>query len=137
VFNAAYHFDAVKFASWLRERYCIPRGVKHVQGHVADIPVNDDGIESLVLKDRSVITADLYIDCTGFRSLLLGGALKEPFVSYADMLPNNRAWATRVPYVDKEREIEPFTNCTAIENGWVWNIPLWSRLGTGYVYSDK
>jgi len=137
VFNAAYHFDAVKFANWLRERYCVPRGVKHIQGHVADIPVNDNGIESLVLKDGSVITADLYIDCTGFRSLLLGGALKEPFTSYADMLPNNRAWATRVPYIDKEREIEPFTNCTAIENGWVWNIPLWTRLGTGYVYSDK
>jgi tryptophan halogenase len=53
------------------------------------------------------------------------------------MLPNNRAWATRVPYKDKEAELEPFTNCTAIGHGWVWNIPLWSRIGTGYVYSDK
>ena len=54
-----------------------------------------------------------------------------------DILPNNRAWATRLPYKDKEKELEPFTNSTAIGNGWVWNIPIWSRLGTGYVYSDK
>ena len=53
------------------------------------------------------------------------------------MLPNNRAWATRLEYKDRSKELEGFTNCTAIENGWCWNIPLWSRLGTGYVYSDK
>ena len=68
---------------------------------------------------------------------MLLSALHEPFMSLEDMLPNNSAWATRVPYKDKERELEPYTNCTAIDNGWVWNIPLWSRLGTGYVYSDK
>jgi tryptophan halogenase len=68
---------------------------------------------------------------------LLGEYLKEPFTSYGEMLPNNRAWATRIPYVNKEKELEPFTNGTAIENGWCWNIPLWSRLGAGYVYSDK
>jgi hypothetical protein len=69
--------------------------------------------------------------------MLLGDALGEPFISYADMLPNNRAWAAQVPYVEIEKELEPYTNCTAINNGWCWNIPLWSRLGTGYVYSDK
>ena len=53
------------------------------------------------------------------------------------MLPNNRAWATRLPYKDKEAELEGYTNCTALGNGWAWNIPVWSRLGTGYVYSDK
>jgi hypothetical protein len=53
------------------------------------------------------------------------------------LLPNNSAWATRMPYKDKENELQPYTNCTAINNGWVWNIPLWSRIGTGYVYSDK
>jgi tryptophan halogenase len=69
--------------------------------------------------------------------MLLGEALKEPFTSYEDMLPNNRAWAIQLPYVDAEKELEPYTNCTAIGHGWCWNIPLWSRLGTGYVYSDK
>jgi hypothetical protein len=53
------------------------------------------------------------------------------------MLPNNSAWATRIPYSDKQKELVGYTNCTAIQNGWVWNIPLWSRIGTGYVYSDK
>lgn len=135
--DVAYHFDAVKFANWLRDRYCIPRGVKHVQGLVKTINTDSDGVTDLILDDGTSITGDLYIDCTGFKSLLLGGALKEPFVSYSDLLPNNRAWATKVPYIDKEKELEPYTNCTAINNGWVWNIPCWSRIGTGYVYSDK
>jgi tryptophan halogenase len=68
---------------------------------------------------------------------LLGDALKVPFESYSDILPNNKAWACQVPYLDKEKEIEPFTNCTAIENGWCWNTPTWERIGTGYVFSDK
>lgn len=135
--DVAYHFDALKFASWLREKYSIPRGVNHIVSSVKNIEVDSDGIKEIVLDDGTKLTADLYIDCTGWKSLLLGGALKEPFISYNDILPNNRAWATQVPYIDKKKEIEPYTNCTAIGNGWVWNIPLWSRIGTGYVYSDR
>ena len=99
------------------------------------MPTNENGIKCVVTKTYSYY-ADLFVDCTGFKSMLLGGALKEPFEPIQN-LPNNKAWATRIPYVDKEKEVECFTNCTAIENGWVWNIPLWSRVGTGYVYSDK
>lgn len=135
--DVAYHFDAVKFGMWLKNRYCIPRGVEHIEATVEDIEVDDNGIKNLTLDNGSKISADLYVDCTGFKSLLLGEALNEPFDSFESMLPNNRAWATRMPYKDKERELEPFTNSTAIQNGWCWNIPLWSRLGTGYVYSDK
>jgi tryptophan halogenase len=137
MFHVAYHFDATKFGAWLREKYCLPRGVKHISNEVKYVQTGAKGVEYLLMQDDSEITADLFIDCTGFKSLLLGHALSEPFDSYADMLPNNRAWATRVPYKDKEAELEPFTNCTAIGHGWVWNIPLWSRIGTGYVYSDK
>jgi len=135
--SVAYHFDATKFGAWLKERYCKPRGVTHISDTVVDIKVNDNGIESLILKSGKTVRADLFVDCTGFKSLLLSEALKEPFISYNDILPNNRAWATQVPYKDKEQELEPFTNSTAIGNGWVWNIPSWKRLGTGYVYSDK
>jgi tryptophan halogenase len=135
--DVAYHFDAVKFGGWLRDHYCKPRGVNHIVSTVVDIITNNDGIEKLILETGEVVTADLFVDCTGFKSILLAGALDEPFKSYSDMLPNNKAWATRLPYKDRGKELEGFTNSTAIENGWCWNIPLWSRLGTGYVYSDK
>ena len=131
--DTAFHFDATKFSNWLRDHYCLPRGVKHIKENVDTIEKNDEGILSINGKH----TADLYIDCTGFKSLLLDKTLHEPFESYSDMLPNNSAWATRISYTDKEKQLETYTNCTAIENGWVWNIPLWSRIGTGYVYSDK
>ena len=135
--DAAYHFDATKFGAWLRDRYACPRGVTIIQDTVEKINENDNGIKELVLKSGATVTADLFVDCTGFSSLLLGGCLKEPFISFEDKLPNNRAWATRIPFKDKAKELEPFTHCTAIDNGWVWNIPLWARIGTGYVYSDK
>lgn len=133
----AYHFDATKFGSWLRDEYCIPKEVVHISSTVKKINTDVDGIKNLELSNGEIITADLFIDCTGFNSLLLGDALEETFESLSDMLPNNRAWATRLEYKEKEKELEGFTNCTAIENGWCWNIPLWSRIGTGYVYSDK
>jgi len=135
--DVAYHFDATKFGVWLRDRVCVPNGVKHIVGTVVDIKTNEDGIEKLILDNGDEIKANLYIDCTGWKSLLLGEALKEPFVSFSEMLPNNKAWATQLPYKDRSLELEGFTNSTAIENGWCWNIPLWSRIGTGYVYSDK
>jgi tryptophan halogenase len=132
--DVAYHFDATKFGLWLKNFYCLPKGLNHIKEDVNSIEQDETGaIKSLNNKHF----ADLFIDCTGFQSLLLGKTLKEPFESYSDLLPNNSAWATRMPYKDKEKQLEGFTNCTAIENGWVWNIPLWSRIGTGYVYSDK
>ena len=127
----AYHFDAIKFGLWLKNNYC--KKIKHIVDDVVSVEQDENGITSLNKKYK----ADLYIDCTGFKSLLLGKSLKEPFESYADMLPNDSAWATKIKYKNKEKELLPYTNCTAIENGWVWNIPLWSRIGTGYVYSSK
>jgi len=127
----AYHFDAIKFGLWLKNNYC--KKIKHIVEDVVSVEQDENGITSLNNKYK----ADLYIDCTGFKSLLLGKSLKEPFESYADMLPNDSAWATKIKYKNKEKELVPYTNCTAIENGWVWNIPLWSRIGTGYVYSSK
>jgi len=127
----AYHFDATKFGLWLKNNYC--KKIKHIVEDVVSIEQDENGIKSLNNKHK----ADLYIDCTGFKSLLLDKTLKEPFESYSNMLPNDSAWATKILYEDKEKELVPYTNCTAIENGWVWNIPLWSRIGTGYVYSSK
>ena len=135
--DVAYHFDAVKFGIWLKDHCCIPNGVVHIEDTVVDVITGASGIEKLILESGQHIDSDLYIDCTGFKSLLLDKALQEPFESYSEILPNNKAWAAQLPYKDRSLELEGFTNCTAIENGWCWNIPLWSRLGTGYVYSDK
>ena len=129
----AFHFDATKFGLWLRDFYCLPKGVVHIKEHIDTIEQNENGVESLNEKHK----ADLYIDCTGFASILLGKTLKVPFESYSDILPNNSAWATKLPYKDKRKELVNFTDCRAVENGWIWTIPLWSRIGTGYVYSDK
>ena len=123
------------FGQWLKNNFCIPRGVKNIRQTVINIPTNDNGIQHLALDNGDIVTADLFIDCTGWKSLLLDKTLNEPFISWEDTLPNNKAWATQVDYKEKEKELEGYTNCTAIDNGWIWNIPLWSRLGTGYVYS--
>jgi hypothetical protein len=134
--QTAFHFDATKFAIWLRDNVCKGK-INHIRSEVKEIKTNDDGIKSLKLENGKLIKGDLFIDCTGFKSLLLGQTLKEEFIPYSDMLPNNKAWATHVDYTDKKKQLEGATNATGLKNGWVWNIPLWSRIGTGYVYSDK
>lgn len=134
--NTAYHFDAVKFGIWLRDNKCIPNGVKHVQQEVKNIVKDGNGIKLLVLENDDLVEADLFVDCTGFKSRLLS-EFDVPFHSYEEHLPNNRAWAVQVPYLDRQTQMRPYTTCTALGNGWVWDTPLWSRIGKGYVYSDK
>ena len=136
----SYQLDATKFGIWLRDKYCKARYAKnftHILAEVKDIPLNEDGIKHLVLDNGQKLTGDLFIDCTGFRSLLLGQTFKVPFNSLEKLIPNNYAFATKIPYTNPEKQIVNYTNCTAIENGWVWEIPLWSRMGAGYVFSDK
>ena len=132
----AYQFDATKVGNWMRTNIC--SDTEHILDHVTNVNLDEDGwISSLSTKEHGKIEADLYIDCTGFNSILLEKTLKVPYISYEDMLINNAAWATKIPYVDPDTEMELATNCTGINNGWVWNVPLFSRLGSGYVYSDK
>jgi flavin-dependent dehydrogenase len=135
--HTSFHFDANLFGEWLKNNYAIPKGVKSIIGDVVDVNVKNKFVKSIILKDKKEIFADLFIDCTGFQSLILGKALEEPFVSYHHRLPNNNAWATQINYVEKEKELKSVTSCTALKNGWAWNIPLWSRIGAGYVYSDQ
>jgi tryptophan halogenase len=137
--DVAFHFDSLKFANWLKEKICLPRGVTFVPQKLTKVKINEEGIYEYELDGQHLnkLKADLFIDCTGFKSLLLGEYLQEPFESYEDLLPNNSAWATRIPYKNKEKELVTYTDCEAIDNGWVWTIPLWSRLGCGYVYSNK
>jgi len=137
-YDTAYHMDATLFGQYLKNNICLKSNMKYIVGHVESIPQKDDGsIKLLKLENGEEITADLFIDCTGFQSLLLGKTLGVPFASYKNTLINDKAIAAQIPYIDKEKEMESTTNCTAIENGWCWNTPLFNRIGTGYVYSSE
>lgn len=135
-FPYAYHFDASLLADFLSE-YAIQRGARRIVDDVVDVSVDERGwIQHLRTREAGDIGGDLFIDCTGFRGLLMNQTLGEPLVSYQDTLPNNRAVALRVP-LDMERfGLRPYTTATAQDAGWIWTIPLWERIGTGYVYAD-
>ena len=113
-----FHFDAVKFGEWLRENYALPRGVKRIVKKI---------------DPKRLPKADLYFDCTGFKSLLNDS----PWVDMSHILPNNSAVVTRFAYNNKEEQMKPVTDCVALDNGWCWNVPTWTRIGSGYVYCDK
>lgn len=136
--DTAYHMDASLFGEYLRDKICLPAGTTHIVDTVVDVKQNSDGsICEVLTKNSGALKADLFIDCTGFKSLLLEQKLGVEFKSFHDTLLNDCAIATVIPYIDKEKEMENYTSCTAIDAGWVWNIPLWNRIGTGYVYSSK
>ena len=133
----AYHFDAAEFGEVLK-KYAIKNGVEYISDTVTNVIQNEDGtIKEVELKDGKPVAGELFLDCSGFRSLLIGQTLNEPFDEFYDTLFNDRAMAIRVPYEDKDKEMTSYTNCTALSSGWAWNTPLFNRIGTGYVYSSK
>ena len=136
-FPYAYHFDAALLANFLAD-FGVQRGVRHIHDDVVDVGLDERGwISHVRTQEHGEVAGDLFIDCTGFRGLLINKTLAEPFQSFADVLPNNRAVALRVPR-DIERDgIAPYTTATAMDAGWIWTIPLYGRNGTGYVYSDE
>lgn len=139
-YDTAYHLDAELFGQYLRDNIAIPNGVKVLTGRVTGYiseSTSDPSLRYIILDHESAIFADLYIDCTGFRSLLLEDYMGQSFVPFKDKLVNDKAWATRIPYENREEEMHNVTDCHAMKNGWVWNIPLWNRIGTGYCYSSR
>jgi len=135
--DRGYHLDANKLGIWLKDNYCLPKGVNHIYADVMDVISNDNGVSGLRLSNNTVLEADFFIDCSGFKSILLSKVMKSKFIDLSHELPNNRAWATPIQYKDKEKEMIPYTNCTALKNGWAWYTPIWSRIGNGYAYCDK
>jgi tryptophan halogenase len=134
-YTYAYHFDASLYARYLRG-YAEARGIERVEGRIegVDLRGEDGFIESLRLADGRSLAADLFLDCTGFRALLIDGALGVGFEDWSRWLPCDRALA--VP----TRRIEdpvPYTRSTAREAGWQWRIPLQHRTGNGYVYCSR
>lgn len=132
-FDYAYHFDSVLVGHFLRDR-AKERGVKHLTGTVTKVSQDEAGhLTGITLKDGTQLSADLFIDCTGFASVLLQKTLQVPFISFADNLFNDRAIAMPTPI---GASIPTETVSTALKHGWAWKIPLTNRYGNGYVYSS-
>lgn len=134
-YSYAYHLDANLYAKYLRA-YAEERGVERVEGKIGDVALRpEDGfIEALVLEDGRRFEADLFLDCTGFRALLIGKALGADYEDWANWLPCDRALA--VP-TERVGDPIPYTRSTARSAGWQWRIPLQHRTGNGYVYSSR
>jgi Tryptophan halogenase len=133
----AWHFDAQLLAKYLN-RWSTARGVQHVVDDVVDVTVGPNGnVQSVLTKTGQQFSADLFIDCSGFRSLLIGKTLNEPFIDMSDYLLCDSAVASAIPNNDARDGIEPFTSSIAMKNGWTWKTPMRGRFGSGYVFSSK
>ncbi|WP_051235326.1 tryptophan halogenase family protein [Marinimicrobium agarilyticum] len=130
----AYHLDSKRYGQMLR-RYAEQRGVRRVEGLVESVQQNPDHgtIQSVTLRSGEVLAGDLFIDCSGFKSLLIEGAMGSGFVDWSHYLPCDRALALPTAGIGPTK---PFTRATADVAGWRWRIPLQERQGNGYVYSS-
>ncbi|WP_250463410.1 tryptophan halogenase family protein [Microbulbifer litoralis] len=129
----ALHLDASLAARYLRN-YAEARGVRRTEGKVLEVRQRDDGfIDSLVLEDGRERRADFFIDCTGFRALLLGQTLGSEYIDWSEYLPCDRAIAVQTENTEPP---PPYTRAIAQAAGWSWKIPLQHRTGNGYVYAS-
>lgn len=132
--RTAYHLDAGLLAKFLR-KVATGRGVKHHIGHIGEVKLDDRGyISGLKLTDGTVLEGDMFVDCTGFSAMLLNGALEEPFINDNQHLLCDSAIAISCENNPERDGIAPYTTASALKHGWVWDIPLFHRNGTGYVY---
>lgn len=126
----SYHFDGNMVGKWLKEK---SKNVKVIDNIVTEVNLDEQGITSLLLEDGGLVTGDLYIDCTGFQRLLMK-KLDNKWISYNKHLIMNSAVPFRLPY---KRPIGIYTKAEAMSSGWTWNIPLFDKVGMGYVYCDE
>jgi tryptophan halogenase len=132
--NFAYHFDAGQYAKFLR-RFAEGFGIKRVEGRIKEVTQNSDTgyIESLTLHSGQVVAGDLFIDCTGFRGLLIEQTLKTGYEDWSHWLPCDSAAAVQTELMGPAA---PFTRSVAHDSGWRWCIPLQHRVGNGLVFSS-
>jgi tryptophan halogenase len=135
MFAYAFHFDAALYARYLRT-YAEQRGVKRTEGKVVDVAVDGQTgfIESLLLEGGERVFADFFIDCSGFRGLLIEQALKTGYEDWTHWLPCDRAVALPCEHGGA---LAPYTLAAARSAGWQWRIPLQHRVGNGYVYCSN
>jgi tryptophan halogenase len=133
--NYAYHFDAALYARFLR-RIAEKHGAKRVEGRIKQVRTRTDNgfVEALELEDGRVVPGDFFIDCTGFRALLIEGALQTGYDDWSNYLPCDRAVAFQT-IVDEPPK--PYTACYAHTAGWRWNIPVQHRVGNGVVFCSR
>lgn len=136
--NYAYHLDAGAFSVFL-QNHCVEKlGVKHVLDHVVRVNNHKNGdIKSVSTQNSGELKGDLFIDCTGFKSLLLGENQQVEFKPCDDILFVDKAIALHVPYADTNSPIASHTISTGQSNGWIWDIGLSTRKGVGHVYSSR
>ncbi|HEX7082271.1 MAG TPA: tryptophan halogenase family protein [Gammaproteobacteria bacterium] len=134
----AFHLNAQKFADYLRD-VATKRGVTHVLDDVTDVELKEDGsIAAVRTKQGKRLSADLFIDCTGFASLLIGKALNVRWVDFSQWLLCNRALVMRVPHeLYYPGQVRPYTTATALSSGWVWDIVQTTARSIGYVHSSE
>lgn len=134
-FSYAYHLDASRYAEFLRN-FCLAKGVDRIEGKVDQIVSNsvDGHISSLVLESGLSVKGDFFIDCSGFKSLLLGQHLQSEFEDWSDWLVCDSAWAVAS---EPATVMHPYTRAIARRAGWQWQIPLQGRTGNGYVFSSQ
>lgn len=129
----AYHLDAAAFADFL-EKTAVGEGVDHLFDDVSNVVLDAHGrIERVETTSGRSLTADLYVDCTGFRGRLIEQALGDPWIDWSHLLLCDRAAALPLP---RDPRMHPYTRSTALSAGWLWQIPLSHRVGCGYVYSS-
>lgn len=133
-YSYAYQFDASLYAAYLR-KFAEAHGVIRTEGRIADVQLNGASgfVETVTLENGGSITADFFIDCSGFRGLLIEQTLETGYDEWKEWLPCDRAYA--VP-CETSGPLTPFTRSTAHKAGWFWRIPLQHRVGNGHVYSS-
>lgn len=136
--NYAYHLDAGKFATFLQEHCCTKLGVRHVLADVQQVNQTENGdVRSLSTLQAGEIEGDLFVDCTGFKALLIGQALGVPFKDCNHILFCDTALAVQVPYESENSPVATHTISTAQSAGWIWDIGLPTRRGVGHVFSKN
>ncbi|TDV43069.1 tryptophan halogenase family protein [Actinophytocola oryzae] len=136
--NYAWHFDAQLVADYLRQFAVDKQGAVHIEDMMTEAVLDQRGhVTGLRTQGGRLIEGDLFVDCSGFRGLLINQAMREPFLDMSDHLLNDRAVATAVPHDDEAHGVEPYTSSIAMSSGWTWKIPMLGRFGSGYVYSSR
>jgi len=132
-----YHIDAVLYANLLKRESLKRDNCNYIDSSVQDINVKDEVVQNIILKNGMSISADLFVDCTGFKALLAEAVNSKWDDSYSERLFVDTALAVQLPYIRPKTQKRNTTYCHALGYGWVWNVPLQNRIGTGYVFSSK